>query len=523
MFPTNESDGRLIDALPCGIIVMTVDGEIERANQQFLDWVGTSGHVGQSLQGVFTLGSRLFYETNLAPLLHLRGRFDEAIVELRLPDGGRMSALLNVREWTNGTDGRPRLLAVVFPANERRRYERELLAAERQARETANALRKAREAAEAANEAKTRFLTNMSHELRTPMNGILGFAGLLHDTPLSAQQRDYVETIQNSGEALLRIIGDLLDLARVTAGHLEFENVVFDLRKLVTGVCDLVTPRIANDRTELMIEWDPRLPANLWGDPGRIRQILLNLVGNAVKFTDAGCITIHAQRVSMEVFRVAVADSGAGIAPEYCRRIFEKFDRGDPIVATRHGGTGLGLAIARELTEAMGGAIGVESEVGAGSMFWFTLPLRCGEAEPAPPESPPVEPPFAGTSLRVLLAEDNPVNQRLAQALLEKLGCTVMIAGDGAEAVQLTRSHEFDIIILDCLMPNLDGWQAARQMREAGLATPIVALTASAMPGDRERCLEAGMDEFLTKPVRQTQLAAALRQWTGPKPPAQTS
>jgi len=515
VFPANQWDAALLDALPCGVVVTTLDGEIERANQEFLRWVGAGGNVGRPLPGVFTLGSRLFYETNLAPLVHLGGRVDEAVVELRLAGGGRMSALLNVREWINDADRRPRLLVVVFPANERRRYERELLAAERHARETAEDLRKAREAAEAASEAKTRFLTNMSHELRTPMNGILGFAGLLADTQLSGPQKEYVGTIQSSGEALLRIISDLLDLARVTAGRLELENLVVDLRKLLAGVCDLVAPRLSNDHTELSMECDPRLPLHFWGDPGRIRQILLNLVGNAAKFTEAGRISVRALRVGADVLRIEVADSGPGIAPEYRDRIFEKFDRGDPDVATRHGGTGLGLAIARELTEAMGGTIGVESEVGAGSVFWFTLPLRSADAEPAATVLPPVEPLFLSKEFRVLLAEDNLVNQRLARALLENLGCAVTIARDGFEAVQHSRQGEFDLIILDCLMPNMDGWQAAREMRQAGLSTPIVALTAAAMPGDRERCLEAGMDEFLTKPVRQAELAAVVHRWAG--------
>lgn len=523
MFPANELGSALLDSLPCGVVVTTLDGQIEQANQEFLQWVGPSGRVGQPLPGVFTLGSRLFYETNLAPLIHLRGRVDEAVVELRLPDGRRMSALLNVREWRNEADGQSRLLVIVFPANERRRYERELLAAERLARETAVDLRKAREAAEAASEAKTRFLTNVSHELRTPMNGILGFAGLLIDTPLSQPQKEYVETIQSSGEALLRIISDLLDLARVTAGRLELENVGFDLRKLLSGVCDLVAPRLASSQTKLTIEWDSRLPTLLQGDPGRIRQILLNLVGNAAKFTGRGGITVHALRQSADVIRIEVADSGPGIAPEYRDRIFESFDRGDPLTATRHGGTGLGLAIARELTEAMGGEIGVESELGAGSVFWFNLPLRSADAEPAPTEVAVLALPATGNELRVLLAEDNLVNQRLAQVLLERLGCDVTIAGDGADAVQHSQQKHFDLIILDCLMPNLDGWQAARQMRSSGLATPIVALTASAMPGDRERCLEAGMDEFLTKPVRQAELAAVIRRYAGTKLPDQPS
>lgn len=518
-----DQEFALLAALPCGVVVTTIDGVIEQANQEFLDWVGASGQVGQLLPGVFTLGSRLFYETNLAPLVHLRGRVDEAVAELRLPDGGRMSALLNIREWTSEADGEPHLLVVVFPANERRRYERELLAAERQARETATALRKAREAAEAANEAKTRFLTNMSHELRTPLNGILGFAGLLHDTPLTLPQQEYVETIQHSGEGLLRIISDLLDLARVTAGRIELENVVLDLRKLVSGVCDLVAPRLANGRIVMSIEWDPELPHHIWGDPGRIRQILLNLVGNAVKFTEAGTIIVRARKADAETLRIEVDDSGPGIAPEYRDRIFETFDRGDPAIAMREGGTGLGLAIARQLTEAQGGEIGVESEVGAGSVFWFTLPLRPASAAPNLMVAPAELSQQSARKHRILLAEDNLVNQRLAKVLLEKLGCGVVTATDGVEALRYAQRSEFDLIILDCLMPHMDGWQAAREMRAAGLSTPIVALTASAMPADRERCLAAGMDEFLTKPVRQAELAAVVHKLAGTTSPGRPS
>ena len=580
----------LFSVVPCGLVVTTIEGEIVRANPAFRQWVGARGAVGQMLQGTFALGSRIFYETHVAPLVRLQGHVDEVAVDLVRATGGKLPTLLNIR-----MEGDQQIV-VVFPATERRRYEAELLSAERQARQSALELSRAQTAAEAANAAKSLFLANICHELRTPMNGVLGFAALLRDTELTERQSEYMETIQGSGEALLRIINDLLDLAKAASGKLELEAVPFDLLRVAGGVCELLAPRVADGRVVLVLDWDPQVPTEQVGDAGRLRQVLLNLVGNALKFTEAGTVTVKVSSEGTNKVRLAVTDTGPGIAREHAERVFEKFDQGDLSLARRHGGTGLGLAIARDLVQAMGAEIGLESELGVGSTFWFELPRRDagilkkterlgrgrrvllldevaesraatqkwlehwgwtvvseGEAVAViSPEAPldrlgvawvrlrrpwsrpeqvreqlskavdgvdgavPVFPALTQTlasRCRVLVVEDNLVNQRLARVLLEKLGCVVDVAGDGELAMDLATGTEYQIIFMDCLMPRMDGWEAARRMRLAGLAMPIVALTANAMNGDRERCLEAGMSDFLSKPVRVKELADVLHRW----------
>jgi signal transduction histidine kinase/HPt (histidine-containing phosphotransfer) domain-containing protein len=371
-----------------------------------------------------------------------------------------------------------------------------------------------------ASEAKSRFLANVSHEIRTPMNGIVGMARLLQETSLGRDQREYADIIVSSARALLRIIDDILDSSKIEAGGFDLDAVDFDLRQVVDDVARLLRPEAEAKGLTLSATVDPAVPRAARGDPGRLRQALVNLVGNAVKFTETGAVTVLVESLEKSddafVARFEVRDTGIGIDPAAQERLFKPFSQADGSTTRRFGGTGLGLAISRRLIELMGGRIEVASAVGSGTTFAFTVRLGRALGTGAVAGASAAMPAAAARRGRVLVAEDNPVNQKVTVRMLDHLGFDADVADSGESAVGAARKGRYDAILMDGQMPGMDGFAATALIRgfEGPVRrTPIVALTASAMRGDRERYLAAGMDDYLAKPITPEQLAAVLERW----------
>jgi len=498
----------VVDASFDGVIVMDGDGLVVEYSPAAVEVFGWQREeiIGQNMSGfVIPKRYRQMHSEGLKKFLETG---DGAVIGQRIEieglhkDGHEIVVELAIRH-TEGPTG-PLFLGYVRDITEQRAADA--------------ALREAKEKAEIANEAKAKFLAMMSHEIRTPLNGVLGTLSLLRDTSLEPEQKLYVHTARESGRALLDLINDILDFTKLEAGRMELYETPCNLRKVLGGIIDLFTAIAREKDLDLSINYPAAVPANVVADAGRLRQVVLNLVSNALKFTELGSVKIAVVLAvddpDKPTFRIEVADTGVGIPKDKHGSLFGDFVTVDSSYARKTSGSGLGLAICRQLAELMKGHITFESLPGAGSTFRFTVPLKLATDEQLPPE-PTDEPTYdLPTGLRILLAEDNATNQIVVSHALEKAGCDVDIAHNGREAVNFAASRSYDCILMDISMPEMDGLEATEEIRAAtrNQRSPIIALTAYSLRGDREKFLKSGMDDFLSKPVEKDELLAKIAQ-----------
>ena len=518
---SREYTENIIKSMNDTLIVISPEGIIEQVNQATLALLG--------YQEADLLGTPIYQilpyddgphgsEKNLGNLAKIvsKGYVSNVETTYRAKNGDQIPVIFSASVMHGTRSTVQGIVCVALDITERKRAE--------------EALKLAKNSAETANLAKSQFLANMSHEIRTPMNGVLGMLDLLLDSSMEESQLRLARMAHGSAEKLLEIINDILDFSKIEAGRLELSATEFSLRHLVYDVRELFLVKAQKKGILFSTTVDGDVPDMLHGDTLRLRQVLINLLGNALKFTDAGEVFLH---VNLEenrgkdlIIRFNVRDTGRGIAATTLPHIFDAFSQADASMARRYEGTGLGLAISKQLVEMLGGTIGVETTLGKGSLFWFTARLpqsssQLKQDESWPAQQEPLEIVPDGRELHVLLAEDNLVNQEVGKLILESLHCTVDVVDNGDIAAETVFNNSYDLVFMDCQMPVVDGYEAARMIRqreslagENGARIPIVALTAHALEGDRELCLAAGMDDYLSKPFNSSQIAAILQKWT---------
>ena len=503
------------DNLPGLVSYWDADLRCRFANKPYIDWFGKTPQEMQGIHQADLLGERLFALTEPHTRGVLRGErqtFERRLVKPSGEVGHTLSSYIPDIDSAGRVIGFHVLVTDVT----------ELKLAELRLQELNAQMASARDHAEAASRAKTEFVANMSHEIRTPMNAILGLSRLLEESPLGEQERDYAAHIQLSARSLMGILNDILDFSKIEAGRLELEHTPFSLDEVVRNTSVIVSANARDKGIRTIVDTAPDIPSTLVGDPLRLQQVLLNLAGNAVKFTERGEVVLSMRKLAETeadvTLEFSVRDTGIGIAPEHHERLFESFSQADNSTSRRYGGTGLGLAICHRLVALMGGAISFDSRPGLGSVFRFTAVFGKGQAEPVTCPKPPATPcsSLNGrlTGLRALLVEDNEINQKVASQILRKAGAMVEIVGDGQAAVdRLAQEGErFDAVLMDVQTPIMDGYEATRLIRKQSrfAALPIIAMTANAMADDREKALQAGMNAHVAKPIDVDELIATL-------------